>query len=160
MTFVAALIIALAVSMTYGEYKKKREARLLCEEEMLHLLTHFKKEIICFCRPTLDALLDFQPKSGLVRDFLMRTREGEGMRCAFINAEKSHPVSKKAREIITRYLEGVGKEYLASEIERVADAEKEFSEYFAIEAAECERSLQIYKALALAISLGIILLVI
>ena len=160
MTLFASLALALCIVLMFLEFKKKSEDMLSYEKELSDLFTYLSQELSCYSRPLCEAMLSYEPKGALAFAIKEFVKKGLSFKEAFICAVKERCVSKESREIVLSYLDFSGREYLGSEAKRIEEARARLFEQYRKRREELEGTIKAYRVISLAISLGIIILVI
>jgi hypothetical protein len=160
MAFFASLLLAVCVVLLFLEFKKKREEMLSYEKELSELFTYLNAEVACCSRPLSEAILSYEPKGALVGALRECIKGGLPLKEAFICAVVGRGVSKESRAIVLSYLDSSGREYLSGEAKRIEEVKVRLSEHLLKKREEYDGALKVYRVISLAVSLGLIILVI
>ena len=150
-------VLCMTLIRGYSSYMKKR---MLESRELLHLLEATRKSMSTRLSTPKKAFSSVSVSSPAVEEFRVRVASGDRLSEAFAKAERGLSVSPECRRMLSEYFDGFGSGYLEDEI-RCAD------EFLARYLAEIEREevagandLWVVKSMAIAITLGIIILII
>lgn len=149
--------ICMWVIRGYGAYMKKRR---LESRELLRLSEAIRKSVATRLQTPKEALSRISCRSGAAEGFRRLVVSGKTLYEAFSETEGSFSLSRGCREMLSEYFASFGKGYLDEEI-RCAD---EFIERYRAEvereelAGEADE--RVARSIAIAVTLGIIILII
>ena len=150
-------VLCMTLVRGYSAYMKKRRHE---SRELLYLLEAVRKSMSTRLSTPREALASVAVDSPCVEEFRARVASGERLSEAFSCVEKSLSVSRACREMLSVYFADFGGGYLEDEV-RCAD---EFLSRYLAEVEREEREgaddLRVVKSIAIAVTLGVIILII
>jgi len=150
----AILISALLISL---EIKHSSEKRVLQCRELLRLISYAEARLKCYLSPVCEWCVGFSSdvlsECGVIIDGKLATAE-EIMR------SRSLLLMPDERRVLCDFLSSVGCEYAEAELRRTAELESYFSGVVAENEREVPRRVKCFAVILVAISLGLVILMI
>ena len=155
---IALLDILCAVFIRgYGAYMKRRR---LESRELLHLLEILRKSMSTALSTPRQALSSVTVTSTAVESFRSLVCSGESLYDAFCKARGGMSVSRACLEMLSEYFASFGKGYLDDEIRYADDMIERYLALVEREESAGDNDIKVVKSIAVAITLGVIILII
>ena len=155
-----SVLIVLAATFVARGYSRYCEARLRTLEGFLSFLLHIKGEIKRTLTTPEGFVRDFKCEELSECGFLSAVGSGEPLHGAYLSSLPKLKLGINARELLSEFFEGFGKDYAegerirtesyAQKLERIAESERE----------SLPKNVKLCRALLLAGALGLIILII
>ncbi len=152
-------LILVAALLFSREYRRYLDGRVELCQGFLALLIHIRGRVDCYLTPLPEALSGFESVALSECGFLKRASE-EGLSSAYFSMEKSLSLPRRAREVLSSFFRGLGREYREGTLRELSTAISALESAVLEERQESEKSLKIASVLAVSAALGAIILII
>ena len=152
-------LILVAALLFSREYRRYLDGRVELCQGFLALLIHIRGRVDCYLTPLPEALSGFECAALSKCGFIQKAKE-EGLSAAYFSMEGSLSLPKRAREVLSSFFRGLGREYREGTLRELSMAISALESAVCEERQESEKSLKIARILAVSAALGAIILII
>ena len=156
---IIALLAALCAIFIrgYGAYMKRRAIE---SRDILHLLESLRKGMSVSLSTPRQALSSVTVSASLVERFRAIVCSGESLYDAFCKTRGGMSVSRACLEMLSEYFASFGKRYLDDEIRYADELTERYTSLIENEEKCGANDFRIVKSIAVAVTLGVIILII